>query len=127
MRTFVLRARAAPTDSQKLLAGVGQDGAVTVEGHVVFAFLDAFETDTGRVEQLKAHYRRGGLGDSTLKSELEDRLQSLIAPIRERRARLGDDRSTVLAVLAQGTRRGRERAASTLDAVKRALGLAYFA
>ncbi|OGA98499.1 MAG: tryptophan--tRNA ligase [Burkholderiales bacterium RIFCSPHIGHO2_12_FULL_69_20] len=99
----------------------------TVEGNVVFAFFDAFETDTGRVEQLKTHYRRGGLGDSKLKRELEDRLQSLMAPIRERRARFGDDRAAVLSMLAQGTRRGRERAASTLGAVKRALGLAYFA
>ena len=103
------------------------DDPGTVEGHVVFAFLDAFETDTGRVEQLKAHYRRGGLGDSRLKRELEDRLQSLIAPIRERRARFGGDRAAVLSMLEQGTRRGREKAAATLGAVKRALGLAHFA
>jgi tryptophanyl-tRNA synthetase len=103
------------------------DDPGTVEGHVVFAFLDAFETDTGRVEQLKAHYRRGGLGDSTLKRELEDRLQALVAPLRERRARFADDRSAVWVLLEQGTRRGREKAAATLGAVKRALGLAYFA
>ena len=94
---------------------------------MVFAFLDAFETDTGRVEQLKAHYRRGGLGDSTLKRELEDRLQALVAPLRERRARFADDRSAVWVLLEQGTRRGREKAAATLGAVKRALGLAHFA
>jgi tryptophanyl-tRNA synthetase len=58
---------------------------------------------------------------------LEDRLQSLIAPIRERCARFGGDRAAVLSMLEQGTRRGREKAASTLGAVKRALGLAYFA
>ena len=98
----------------------------TVEGNVVFAFLDAFEPDLERVAELKAHYRRGGLGDSTLKNMLEDRLQALIAPIRERRARYAGDRAAVLAMLKQGTERGRERAASTVSAVKRALGLAYF-
>ena len=98
----------------------------TVEGNVVFAFLDAFETDLERVAELKAHYRRGGLGDSTLKDMLEDRLQSLIAPIRERRARYAGDRAAVLALLKQGTERGREKAASTVRMVKRALGLAYF-
>ena len=99
----------------------------TVEGNVVFAFLDAFEADTERVAELKAHYRRGGLGDTVLKRLLEDRLQSLIAPMRDRRARYGGDRAAVLAMLEQGTQRGREKAASTLGAVKRALGLAYFA
>ena len=99
----------------------------TVEGNVVFAFLDAFETDLERVAELKAHYRRGGLGDSILKNMLEDRLQALIAPIRERRARYAGDRAAVLTMLEQGTERGRVRAASTVSAVKRALGLAYFA
>lgn len=98
----------------------------TVEGNVVFAFLDAFAADTERVAELKSQYRQGGLGDSTLKRLLEDRLQSLIAPMRDRRARYGGDRAAVLAMLAQGTQRGREKAASTLSAVKRALGLAYF-
>jgi tryptophanyl-tRNA synthetase len=103
---------------------VEEPGAV--ECNVVFAFLDAFETDRERVAELKAHYRRGGLGDSTLKKLLEDRLQSLIAPIRERRARYAGDRAAVLAMLKQGTERGRERAASTIGMVKRALGLVYF-
>ena len=97
-----------------------------VEGNMVFAFLDAFEADTERVAELKVQYRRGGLGDSLLRRLLEDRLQSLIAPMRDHRARFGGDRAAVLAMLAQGTERGREKAASTLGAVKRAMGLAYF-
>lgn len=110
------------TDAQHLK--VSDPGRV--EGNVVFAFLDAFEPDVEKVEQLKAHYRRGGLADSAVKRLLEDRLQGLLAPIRGERQRLAADRAAVLGVLRQGTERARERAASTVDAVKRALGLSYF-
>lgn len=110
------------TDAQHLK--VSDPGRV--EGNVVFAFLDAFEPDVEKVEQLKAHYRRGGLADSAVKRLLEDRLQGLLAPIREERQRLAADRAAVLGVLRQGTERARERAASTVGAVKRALGLSYF-
>jgi len=97
-----------------------------VEGNVVFAFLDAFEPDTATVEELKAHYRRGGLGDSVVKRVLDERLQALIAPIRERRRELEVDRGEVLAILKRGTMRAREVAGTTLDEVKSALGLTYF-
>jgi tryptophanyl-tRNA synthetase len=110
------------TDAQHLK--VSDPGRV--EGNVVFAFLDAFEPDVEKVEQLKDHYRRGGLADSAVKRLLEDRLQGLLAPIREERQRLAADRVAVLGVLRQGTERARERAASTVGAVKRALGLSYF-
>ena len=111
------------TDAQHLK--VSDPGRV--EGNVVFAFLDAFEPDVEKVEQLKAHYRRGGLADSAVKRLLEDRLQGMLAPIREERQRLAADRAAVLGVLRQGTDRARERAASTVGAVKHALGLSYFA
>ena len=97
-----------------------------VEGNVVFAFLDAFEPDKPRVDALKAHYRRGGLGDTTLKTVLEQRLQDLLAPIRQRRDEWAADRDEVLRILKHGTHRARETAAATLDHVKRALGLTYF-
>jgi len=97
-----------------------------VEGNVVFSFLDAFEPDTGLVEDLKARYRRGGLGDSEIKRLLESRLQAVIAPIRRERDRLAMDRGAVMALLQQGTKRAREKAAATLRDVKRALGLSYF-
>jgi tryptophanyl-tRNA synthetase len=97
-----------------------------VEGNVVFSFLDAFEPDTQRVAELKRHYRRGGLADSTLKGLLEERLQAVIEPIRLRRQRLALDRGEVMAVLRQGTERARAKAAATYAEVKRALGLTYF-
>jgi tryptophanyl-tRNA synthetase len=97
-----------------------------VEGNVVFAFLDAFEPDVRKVDELKAHYRRGGLGDSVVKRTLNERLQTLIEPIRARRRELESDRGEVLAILKRGTMRAREVAGATLSEVKGALGLSYF-
>lgn len=96
-----------------------------IDGNVVFAFLDAFEADRARVAALKAHYRRGGLGDSALKAILEERLQALLAPIRARRQAFAADRGEVLRMLARGTERAREKAAATLRDVTRSLGLDY--
>ena len=97
-----------------------------VEGNVVFSFLDAFDPDTAKIDELKAHYRRGGLGDSVLKKMLNERLQEVIAPIRAERERLAKDRGEMLNVLRRGTERARATAAQTLSEVKAALGLNYF-
>ena len=97
-----------------------------VEGNVVFAFLDAFEPDTQKVDELKAHYRRGGLGDSVVKRVLDERLQAIIEPIRTRRREFETDRAQVLDILRRGTARAREVAGQTLSEVKGALGLSYF-
>ena len=94
-----------------------------VEGNVVFTYLDAFEEDTAVVDDLKAHYRRGGLADRTLKQMLDDRLQCTLAPIRQRRREIAKDRDYVKDVLAAGTRHAREVATRTLDDVRRAIGL----
>jgi len=97
-----------------------------IDGNVVFSMLDAFEQDRVMLAELKAKYRRGGLGDGVLKRRLEDHLQELLAPIRERRQLFAADRQEVLAILKQGTDRARETAARTVGEVKRALGLNYF-
>lgn len=97
-----------------------------VEGNVVFAFLDAFEPDREALEDLKAHYRRGGLADSVLKRRLNDHLQALLGPIRERREQYGKDRGEVMNILRRGTEKAREVAARTVGEVKGALGLNYF-
>jgi len=94
-----------------------------VEGNVVFTYLDAFCEDVDMVDNLKERYRRGGLGDMVVKRELNDVLQALIAPIRERRARYAADPAYVMSVLKDGTSRARERTQNTLDEVRRALGL----
>ena len=97
-----------------------------VEGNVVFAFLAAFEPDIAKLEDLKAHYRRGGLGDSVLKGRLNEHLQTFLGPIREERLRFAADRGEVLSMLRQGTEKARETAARTVSEVRRALGLVYF-
>ena len=55
-----------------------------VEGNVAFTYLDAFDEDHVAVEDLKARYIRGGLGDSIVKKRLDDVLQALLVPIRDR-------------------------------------------
>jgi tryptophanyl-tRNA synthetase len=95
----------------------------TVEGNVVFTYLDAFDGDRAAVEALKAHYQRGGLGDIDVKRRLDNILQALLAPIRDRRAALARNPGYVLSVLQQGTRRAARRTQATLDELRDALGL----
>ncbi|MDR3427417.1 tryptophan--tRNA ligase [Silvimonas sp.] len=97
-----------------------------VEGNVVFTYLDVFDTDIEKVAEFKAHYQRGGLGDSVIKRYLEERLQALLEPIRTRREALAADPAAVMEILRQGTDKAREQTAATLDAVKRAMGIVYF-
>ena len=95
----------------------------TIEGNVVFTYLDAFDEDQAGVAALKAHYRRGGLGDMAVKQRLEAILQDLLAPIRERRAAYARDPDYVLDVLRDGTRKARAITAATLEEVRAGLGL----
>jgi tryptophanyl-tRNA synthetase len=97
-----------------------------IEGNVVFVFLEAFEPDRNKLDELKEHYQRGGLADSVLKRRLNEHLQALLAPIRERRQQFASDRSEVMAILRHGTERARRAAAETVSEVKAALGLRYF-
>ncbi|HEX6533364.1 MAG TPA: tryptophan--tRNA ligase [Gemmatimonadaceae bacterium] len=92
----------------------------TVEGNVVFAYLEAFDPDQGEVAALEAHYRKGGLGDVAVKRRLEDVLQALLEPIRSRRAALASDPGAVLAAIRHGTERAREVVASVLSDVRAA-------
>jgi tryptophanyl-tRNA synthetase len=94
-----------------------------VEGNVVFTYLDAFDEDRNALEELKAQYRRGGLGDSKIKRRLEDILQSLIGPIRERRAQLAKDPAYVLDTIRSGTEKARSRTEATKREVVEGLGL----
>lgn len=97
-----------------------------VEGNVVFTYLDTFDDNAGEVDELKEHYRRGGLGDTTIKRRLNECLQAKLAPIRARREQYARDPRAVMDILKQGTQKARAVAAGTLDEVKRAMGLTYF-
>lgn len=95
------------------------------EGNVVFAYLDVFDPDKKELEELKAHYRRGGLGDGVVKKRLNGILQDLLAPIRAERERLAKDSGEVIRAVNAGTQKGREVVAKTLEEVKAAMGIDY--
>lgn len=87
-----------------------------VEGNKVFEFLDIFHNNSEEISELKAHYQKGGLGDTTLKKLLLQDLEVLLTPIREKRATLKD--TEVLDILAAGTAQARETAKENLRAFK---------
>lgn len=97
-----------------------------VEGNVVFTFLDAFDPDTDTVADLKAHYRRGGLGDMVLKRRLTEILQATVSPIRDARAKLARDPDTVMDILRTGTAKARDVTERTKHEIVEALGLFRF-
>jgi tryptophanyl-tRNA synthetase len=96
-----------------------------VEGNVVFSYLDLFDQDTQKVEELKAHYRRGGLGDVVLKRRLIEVLNTFLEPIRVRRAQYAQDPQAVMNILREGSAAVREVAAETMDEVRQAMHLNY--
>lgn len=96
-----------------------------VEGNVVFTYLDAFHPNPDVVEELKAHYRRGGLGDQVVKGLLNDVLQQFLLPVRERRQSL--DTKQLDEILREGTKRARAKAHETLMHVREAMKLNYWA
>lgn len=96
-----------------------------VEGNVVFSYLDVFDPDTEALIEMKEHYRRGGLGDGTVKKRLNGILQDLIAPIRAERVRLEKDPSEIIRAVEDGTQRANEVVAKTLSEVKSAMGINY--
>lgn len=97
-----------------------------VEASLVFTYLDAFDPDSQALEEMKAHYRRGGLGDSMVKKRLIEVLQALLEPIRKKREELAQDKAAVMQILAKGSASAREVAASTLAEMKQVMCLNYF-
>jgi tryptophanyl-tRNA synthetase len=98
----------------------------TVEGNPVFTYLDAFDADTEKVQGLKDHYRRGGLGDSVVKKRLAEVLEGFLGPIRKRREDYAKDPAEVMRLLKDGTDRAREVTARTLADVRKAMHLDYW-
>ena len=96
-----------------------------VEGNVVFTYLDAFHPDDAYVSQLKERYRRGGLGDSSIKKVLEECLQDMLRPIREKRSEFLNDKAQLVDILIRGSQISREKTAGVLFDVKYAFGLNF--
>ena len=97
----------------------------TVDGHVVFLILSFFDPNQAELNELKAKYTRGGLGDGVLKKRLVEILDHLIAPMRERRLKYGADLTFVRQILKDGTSEARQVAALKMDEMKRAMMLVY--
>ena len=106
-----------------------------LEGNTVFTYLDAFckpehferyLPDYANLDELKAHYTRGGLGDVKVKKFLNNIIQEELEPIRKRRKEYEKDIPEVYNILRKGTEAAREVAAQTLSEVKSAMKINYF-
>jgi len=118
-RTVEEKVRRMYTDPRRVRADIPG----TVEGNPVFAYHDAFNPDRAEVDDLKARYRQGRLGDVEVKARLARALNAFLDPIRERRAELVRHPGRVEEVLRDGTQRARREAALTMAAVRDAMGL----
>ena len=107
----------------------------TVEGNPVFIYLDAFCRDEHfakylpdykNLDELKAHYTRGGLGDVKVKRFLNSVLQEELEPIRSRRKEIARDIPAVYRILEEGSKKARAKASETLAEMKRAMKINYF-
>lgn len=97
-----------------------------VEGNPVFIYHDIFNPDRAEVEDLKARYREGRVGDVEVKTKLARALNAFLDPIRERRAELERQPGLVADVLHAGNRTMRALAAETMERVRDAMGLTYY-
>ena len=97
----------------------------TVEGNPVFIYHDAFNPNTAEVDDLKARYRAGKVGDVEVKTKLAAALNAYLAPIRERRAAILARPDRLKEILFEGSRRARTIAAATLERVRDAMKISY--
>ena len=106
-----------------------------IEGNTVFTYLDAFSTeehfakflpDYANLDELKAHYKRGGLGDVKVKKFLNNVLQDVLEPIRERRHYWEQRIPDVYEILRTGSKEAEAAAAATLHDVREAMRINYF-
>lgn len=106
-----------------------------VEGNAVFTYLDAFSTDQDFVDfwpefknldELKAAYTHGGIGDMKCKKLLNSVINRMLDPIRERRHTFEQDIPEIFNLLKKGSEQARETAAQTMDEVRKAMQIDYF-
>ncbi|HEY6507402.1 MAG TPA: tryptophan--tRNA ligase, partial [Vicinamibacterales bacterium] len=117
----VKKVRQMYTDPKRVRADIPG----TVEGNPVFTYHDAFNTDVAEVEDLKARYRAGKVGDVEVKTKLAAAVNAALAPMRERRREILTRPGYVREVLAEGSRRARDVAQATMERVRDAVHLRY--
>lgn len=96
-----------------------------VEGNPVFTYLDAFDPEKDKLEEMKSHYQRGGLGDTVVKKRLTEVLQEVLEPIRKRREEFAKDKSEVMKIILEGSEKAGSVADATLREVRKAMFLDY--
>jgi tryptophanyl-tRNA synthetase len=119
--TLRAKVRSMFTDPKRLRA----TDPGTVEGNPVFMYHDAFNPDTAEVDDLKARYRTGRVGDVEVKDRLFNAMNAFLTPIRDRRAYWAERPDDVRDVLAAGTAVTKRRGEALLEQVRTALSLDY--
>ena len=109
------------TDPKRIRADISG----TVEGNPVFMYHDAFNPDTAEVEDLKARYRAGKVGDVEVKEKLAAALNTMLEPMRARRAELRTRPGRIREILFDGSRRARAIAGETMERVREAVRVDY--
>ena len=119
--TVTKKVRQMYTDPNRIRADIPG----TVEGNPVFTYHDVFNPNAGEVEDLKARYRAGKVGDVEVKTKLASALNAYLAPIRERRAAASAKPEQLREILFEGSRRARAVAAETMERVREAVKVVY--
>ena len=97
-----------------------------VEGNVVFTYLDIFDPNKEELEELKNHYRKGGLGDVKLKRRLIDLIVAKLEPFQAKRREYEKNMDEVIKIVKKGNEKARERVSKTLSEVRKVIGVEYF-
>ena len=119
--TVVKKVRQMYTDPKRVRADIPG----TVEGNPVFMYHDVFNSDAAEVEDLKTRYRAGKVGDVEVKTKLARAMNTLLAPMRERRREVMARPDRVREILIEGSRTARGVAQTTMERVREAVKLRY--
>jgi tryptophanyl-tRNA synthetase len=119
--TVTKKVRQMYTDPKRVRADIPG----TVEGNPVFIYHDVFNPNTAEVDDLKARYRAGKVGDVEVKTKLATALNAHLDPIRERRTALLAKPEQLREIIVEGSKRARAVAAETMERVREAVGIAY--
>ena len=119
--TVVKKVRQMYTDPKRVRADIPG----TVEGNPVFIYHDAFNPNKDEVDDLKARYRAGKVGDVEVKTKLANALNAHLAPIRERRDAVLSKPDRLREILFEGSKRAQRVAAGTIERVRDAMKISY--
>ena len=121
LKTVQKKVRMMYTDPKRTRADIPG----TVEGNPVFMYHDAFNTDTVEVNDLKARYRNGTVGDVEVKNKLASAINLMLEPIREKRRELIAKPGQLTEIAVEGSRKARQVAKETIERVRDAMRLRY--